>query len=98
MVLVGAPSPGRLPPVCACHSQMLNVSGRTAVPLVGEPQPTVADAETRVESWPITGANQCSLGVLPVTLTLSGALLSCGCSVVASPSLARTIAVAVASM
>src|SRR4051812_38718224 len=89
---------GMPPPVCCCHSHQLNVSGRTAVPLVGPPHPTVAVAVTRVESWPITGANQCSLGVLPVTLTLSGALLSCGWSVVASPSLARTIAVAVASM
>ena len=43
------------------------VSGSIAVPPVGAPQPTVAAAETPVDSCPMIGANQCSLGVLPVT-------------------------------
>src|SRR5215212_5953322 len=74
------------PPVCCCHSHQEKVSGSTAVPRVGPPQPTVAVAETAVESWPMTGANQCCLGVLPVTVTLSGTLLSTGCAAEASPS------------
>ena len=46
----------------------------------------------------MTGANQCSLGVLPSTVTLSGSLLSTGWAALASPSLAVTSARAVASM
>ncbi len=89
---------GGAPPVCCSHSQNEKVSGRTAVPRLGPPHPTVAVAVTVVESCPMTGANQCSWGVLPVTVTLTGSLLSTGCSVDASPSLACTSAVAVASM
>src|SRR3712207_2155842 len=89
---------GSPPPVCCANSHQEKVSGRTAVPPFGEPQPTVAVAETAVESCPITGANQCSLGVLPVTDTLNGSLLSTGWAAVASPSLAATRARAVASV
>src|SRR3954469_20952751 len=61
---------GRPPPVCALKEHQEKVSGRTAVPRLGPPQPTVAVADTAVESWPITGANQCCCGVRPVTVTL----------------------------
>src|SRR4051812_8056883 len=86
------------PPVCCSNSHQEKVSGSTAVPRVGPPQPTVAVAETAVALCPITGANQCCFGVLPVTVTLSGAVPSTGCAAVASPSLAMTSERAVASM
>src|SRR3712207_2914450 len=86
---------GRPPPVCCSNSQIEKVNGNTAVPPLGAPQPTVAVALTPVASCPMTGANQCCFGVLPVTVTLSGAELSTGWAAVASPSLAATRARAV---
>jgi hypothetical protein len=68
------------------------------MPASGLPQPTVAVADTAVVSWPITGANQCCTGVVPVTRTLSGAELSTGGAEVAAPSLAATTADAVPTM
>src|SRR3712207_9267605 len=67
VVLEGSP-----PPVCWANSHQEKVSGRTAVPRLGPPQATVAVAETAVASWPITGANQCSCGVRPETVTRLG--------------------------
>src|SRR3954447_3191917 len=89
---------GMPPPVCALKEHHEKASGRSAVPLLGPPQPTVAVATTADEFRPMTGANQCCLGVLPVTLTLTGALLSSGCAAVPSPSLAVIRACAVARM
>src|SRR3954454_18161506 len=89
---------GRPPPVCWENSHQEKVSGMTAVPPLGAPQPTVALAETAVESWPMIGANQCCTGVRPVTVTLGGTLLSTGCAADALPSLAATMARAVASV
>ena len=89
---------GSPPWVCASKEHQENVSGSTAVPPLGEPQPTVAVAETRVESCPITGANQCSTGRPPLTVTLRGSLLSTGLAAVPLVSLAVMRACAVASM
>src|SRR5690242_5536518 len=85
VVLEGAP-----PPVCACHSHQEKVIGRTAVPAPGKPQATVALAVTLVPSMPRIGANQCVVGLSPVTVTDSGALESTGESAVAPPRLAPT--------
>src|ERR671916_1676432 len=63
---------GSPPPVCCSNSHQEKVSGRTAVPRLGPPQATVAVAETVVASCPMTGANQCSCGVRPETVTRLG--------------------------
>src|SRR3954447_3334070 len=86
------------PCVCCDHSHHEKVMGRTAVPAPGEPQATVAVAETWVESIPMTGANQCSVGLSPVTVTLVGEDESTGGAVLTAGSLAATSAEAVASM
>src|SRR4051794_31485477 len=86
------------PCVCCDHSHQEKVIGRTAVPAPGVPQATVAVAETWVESIPMTGANQCSVGLSPVTVTLVGDDESTGGAVVTSGSLAATRDLAVASM
>src|ERR687883_652820 len=89
---------GRPPCVCWENSHQEKVNGSTAVPAPGAPQATVALAETWVDSMPITGANQCWVGLSPVTVTLVGAWLSTGGAVLTSASLAATSDVAVASM
>src|SRR3954453_19714788 len=86
------------PCVCCDHSHQEKVIGRTAVPAPGVPQATVAVAETWVESMPMTGANQCSVGLSPVTVTLVGEDESTGGEVVTCGSLAATRELAVASM
>src|SRR6476469_6728019 len=86
------------PPVCCWNSHHEKVSGRTAVPPLGPPQPTVAVADTAVDLNPSTGANQCLTGVWPVTVTLSGTVLSVGCDAVPVPSLASMRHGAVDSM
>src|SRR4051794_41643415 len=73
---------GRPPRVCWENSHHEKVIGRTAVPAPGAPQATVAVAETVVESMPMTGANQCWVGLSPVTVTLVGELESTGGAVV----------------
>src|SRR5918998_6515817 len=69
---------GSPPPVWALNSHQEKISGSAAVPPSGAPQATVAVAVTCVDSWPMTGANQCSVGVLPVTVTRSGSPASTG--------------------
>ena len=64
--------------VSCANSHQENVSGNTAVPRLAESQPTVAVADTVVDSNPTTGGNQWSLRVPPVTVTLSESLLSTG--------------------
>src|SRR4051794_41786524 len=86
------------PCVCCDHSHQEKVIGRTAVPAPGVPQATVAVAETWVESIPMTGANQCSVGLSPVTVTLVGDWDSTGGAVPTSGSLAATSADAGANM
>src|SRR3954447_9134522 len=89
---------GSPPCVCWANSHQEKVTGSTAVPAPGAPQATVAVADTWVELIPITGANQCSVGLSPVTVTLVGAWVSTGGAVLTSGSLAATSADAVASM
>src|SRR4051812_19635068 len=89
---------GRAPWVWLSKEHQEKASGSTAVPPLGAPQPTVAVAETTLESKPITGANQFFLGVPPVTVTLSGAELSTGFPAVPVLSLAAMSAWAVACM
>src|SRR3954466_10595504 len=89
---------GSPPPVCWANSHHEKVRGRTAVPRSGPPQATVAEAVTRVESWPMTGANQCWTGSLPLTVTRVGLDASTGGAAVAPSLLAVTIAAAVAAM
>src|SRR3954451_11728248 len=89
---------GMPPPVWAFHSQSEKISGSAAVPPPGAPQATVAVAETLVESTPITGANQCCTGLLPVTVTVDGLLPSCGGAASPPPTLAVTSSCAVARM
>src|SRR3712207_1933175 len=89
---------GSPPPVCWVNSHQEKVRGKTAVPRSGPPQATVADAVTRVESWPMTGANQCWTGSLPFTVTRVGLDASTGGAAPAPVLLAATIAAAVAAM
>src|SRR3954466_5628594 len=89
---------GRPPWVCWENSHHEKVIGRTAVPAPGAPQAAVAGAETWGESMPMTGANQCSVGLSPVTVTLVGEPESTGGAVLTPGSLAATSADAVASM
>jgi hypothetical protein len=89
---------GRPPPVCFSNAHQEKASGSTAVPALGAPQPTVAVAETSVAPMPMTGANQCSSGIPPVTVTLSGSLFSTGWAAVPSESLRVISAWAVAFM
>src|SRR4051794_41797542 len=89
---------GRPPWVCWENSHHEKVIGRTAVPAPGAPQATVAVAETWVESMPMTGANQCSVGLSPVTVTLVGEPESTGGAVLTAGSLAATSAGARGSM
>src|SRR5918997_2733272 len=87
---------GRPPPVWALNSHQEKISGSIAVPPSGAPQATVAVAATCVESWPMTGANQCSVGVLPVTVTRSGSPASTGGAAVAAPRIGSPRSCAVA--
>src|SRR5919202_3799583 len=89
---------GSPPWVCWANSHQEKVTGSTAVPAPGAPQATVAVAETCVDPMPITGANQCWVGLSPVTVTLVGEDESTGGAVVTCGSLAATRALAVASM
>src|SRR3954451_15327524 len=97
MVRTAVPE-GIPPPVCWENSHQEKVSGSTAVPFSGPPQATVAAAVTRVESNPMTGANQCLTGSLPVTVTRIGLFCRTGGAELAPVLLAETIAEAVATM